>query len=89
MHHAHILALITTVTFTPQHHPDRDKRFSIIQNVQTSSGGHPFSYSVGSEVSSMRVKQVDHEADYSPSCGAEVKNVWGYTSTVIIFHYKA
>jgi hypothetical protein len=30
---------------------------------------------------SLGVKQPGHEADHSPPCSAEVKNVWHYTST--------
>jgi hypothetical protein len=30
------------------------------------------------------VKQLGHEADHSPPSSAEVKNVWGYTSTPLI-----
>jgi hypothetical protein len=37
---------------------------------------------------SLRVRQVDLEADYSSSSSAVVKGVWSHTTTVtIIFHH--
>jgi len=32
----------------------------------------------------VRVKQLEREADHSPLSGANVKNVWNYTSTRLL-----
>jgi hypothetical protein len=41
------------------------------QNMQTGSGAHPASFSVGTEESFPRMKLLEHEADHSPpSSGA-------------------
>jgi len=39
------------------------------------------------EVLSPRVKQLSREADHPPSCSAEVKNEWSYTSTLLVCLY--
>lgn len=59
----------------------------LVQNVQTSSGTHPGSYSVCTRDSSMRIKQPGSEADHLfPSC-ATVKNKWSCTFTPpVCFH---
>jgi hypothetical protein len=44
--------------------PERGKRFSLLQNVQTSSGAHPASSSIATGVLSLGVKQLGFEADH-------------------------
>jgi hypothetical protein len=51
-----------------------DKRFVLLQNTQTGSGGHPACCSVNSRSLFTRLKQLEREADCSPLFGAEVKN---------------
>jgi hypothetical protein len=55
--------------------------FSLHHRVQYCSGTHRASYPMGTGVLSLRVKRPGREADHSPPSSAEVKNVWGYTST--------
>jgi hypothetical protein len=50
--------------------------FSPHHRIQTGSGAHPASYSVGTGCSSAGVKRLGREADNSPSSSAEVKNAW-------------
>jgi hypothetical protein len=49
--------------------------------VQTGSGVHPTSYTMGTGSSFTGVKQPGREADHSPPTSAEVKKMWIYTST--------
>jgi hypothetical protein len=56
--------------------------FSLRHRVQTGSGAHTASYPMGTGVLSPEVKRPGHEVDHSPASSAEVKNVWGYTSTL-------
>jgi hypothetical protein len=49
--------------------------------VQTGSGAHPASYSMGNGSSFPGGKTAGSEADHSPPSSAEVKNAWIYTST--------
>jgi hypothetical protein len=50
--------------------------------VQTGSGVHPTSYSMGTGGAiSPGVKRPGREADHSPPANAEVKKMWIYTST--------
>jgi hypothetical protein len=49
--------------------------------VQTSSGAHPASYTMGPRGSFPGVKQPEREADHSPPCSAEIENAWSYTFT--------
>jgi hypothetical protein len=49
--------------------------------VQTGSGAHPTSYTVGTGCSFPGVKRPGHEADPSPRTSAEVKKIWIFTST--------
>jgi hypothetical protein len=55
--------------------------FSHLQNVQTGCGTHPPSYSMGTVVISLGVKQPGHDIDHSPSSSAEVKNECSNAST--------
>jgi hypothetical protein len=55
--------------------------FSPHNRVQTGCGAHPASCPVGTKGSFPGVKRPGREADKSPPCSAEVKNVWSYTST--------
>jgi hypothetical protein len=57
--------------------PRRGTYFSLLHNVQTGSGAHPASYSMGTEVSFSGVKRPEHEAVISPSSA----DVCSYTST--------
>jgi hypothetical protein len=59
----------------------RAGNFSLHHHIQTISGAHPASYSIGTG-SPSRVKQLGHEADHSPPFRAKVKNVWSCTSTL-------
>jgi len=54
---------------------------SLLQNVQTSIGIYPSSYSMGTGVLSQRINQLRHEPDYSLPSSAEVSNERSYTST--------
>jgi hypothetical protein len=55
--------------------------FSLHYRVQNGSGAHPASYPMGARGPSLGIKWPRHEADLSPSSGAEVKNECSYTST--------
>jgi hypothetical protein len=61
--------------------PAGARDFSLLQNVQPSSGAHSASYSVGSGVLSWRVKWQGHEVNHSHPPSAKVRNEWRYTST--------
>jgi len=50
-------------------------RYFSLHYVQTSSGAHPFTYSVGSQ----GVEQMGLAADQSPPSSTEIKNRWIYT----------
>jgi hypothetical protein len=55
---------------------------SLLQNVQTRSGAHPSSYSLGTVVLSFPgVKRDLGEIYHQPSSSVEIKNEWRYTST--------
>jgi hypothetical protein len=54
---------------------------SFLHVVQTGSGVHPTSYTMGTVDSFPGVKQPGREADHSPPTSAEVKKMWIYTST--------
>jgi hypothetical protein len=56
-------------------------KFSLLHTVQTGSGVHPASYSMGNGVSFPGVKRQGLEADHSPLANAEVKKIWIYVST--------
>jgi len=59
----------------------------LVQNVQTSSGTRPGSYSVCTRVSSLGIKQPGSEADHLfPSC-ATVKIKWSRTFTPPVCFY--
>jgi hypothetical protein len=49
--------------------------------VQTSSGGHPTSFSMDNRVLFPGVKWVGHEVAYLPPSAVKVKNEFSYTST--------
>jgi hypothetical protein len=51
-----------------------------LQNVQSISGAHPASYSMGTGVSFPRVKQPGHGVSHLPPSSAKVKNEQSYTS---------
>jgi hypothetical protein len=50
-------------------------------SVQTGSGAHPPSCSMGTDASSHGIKRPMREAAHSPPSNAEVGSVWNYTST--------
>jgi hypothetical protein len=54
--------------------------FSLHHRVQTCSGAHPASYSMGTGGSFSEGKLPGLETDHSPPSSAEVKNAWSYTS---------
>jgi hypothetical protein len=49
-------------------------------SIQTGSGDHPASYTMGTEGSYLRSEWLGHEADHSPPSTAKVKNEWSCTS---------
>jgi hypothetical protein len=55
--------------------------YSLLHHVQTGSGAHPASYSVGTGGSFLGINRPGREADHSSPPSAEVKNSWCYTST--------
>jgi hypothetical protein len=55
-------------------------------NIQTDSGAHPASYSVGASADSMGVMGQGHESDHSPPSTAEVKNGGAIPSLHIHLH---
>jgi hypothetical protein len=55
--------------------------FSLCHGVQTGSGAHPASCSIGTCGSFPGVKWQGRETDHSLPSSAEVKNAWSYTST--------
>jgi hypothetical protein len=58
--------------------------FYPLQNIQTSSGAHPVSYSVRTRIFfPPRDKQPEREVAISPPSSAEVKNGWSWTSTPV------
>jgi hypothetical protein len=57
------------------------QEFSPLHIVQTCSGVHPTSYSMGTGGSFPRVKRSGREVYHSPSTSAEVKKSWVYMST--------
>ncbi|PNF21335.1 hypothetical protein B7P43_G02129 [Cryptotermes secundus] len=59
----------------------KGQEFSLLQIVHTSSGVHPTSYPMGTRDSSVGVKQLECEADYSPPTSVKVKKMWIYIST--------
>ena len=62
----------------------RRKSFLYLKNVQTSSGTHPASYSVGTRVFP-GVKQAGHEVNDLPPSSSKIENEWSYTSTPPIY----
>jgi hypothetical protein len=57
------------------------QEFSLLQVVQTGSGVHPTSYTMGTGGSFLGVKRPGSDAHHSPPTSAEVRNMWFYTST--------
>jgi hypothetical protein len=55
--------------------------FSPFPVVQTGSGAHSASYTVGIGGSFPGIKQPGSEADHSPPTSTDVKNPWIYTTT--------
>jgi hypothetical protein len=55
--------------------------FSLHHRVQTGSGAHPATYSLGTRDSSLGIKLPGRETDHSSPSSAKVKNAWSYTST--------
>jgi hypothetical protein len=54
----------------------------LLYGLQTGSGAHPVSCSLGTMWYFHWVKRPGHEADHSPASSGAAKNAWGYTSTV-------
>jgi hypothetical protein len=62
--------------------PGRVKKFYLLYVVQTGSGVHPTSYTMGTEGFFLwGVKRSGREGDHSPETSAEIKKMWLYTST--------
>jgi hypothetical protein len=57
------------------------QEFSLLHVVQTGSGAHPISYTMGTMALSPGVKRPGREADRSPPTSADVMKTWIYTST--------
>jgi hypothetical protein len=57
--------------------------FSLLRNVLTDSGTHPASYSLGTMVLSLSIKQLVCDVDHSHPYSAVVKNEWNYTSAPV------
>jgi hypothetical protein len=54
---------------------------SVLPTVQTDSGAHQASYSIGTGVLSPGIGRPARETDHSPPYNAGIKNDWKYTST--------
>ena len=54
--------------------PVRVRGYSLLQNVQTGSGGQPVSYSMGAGVLFPGVKRPECESNHSPSSSAGVNS---------------
>jgi hypothetical protein len=61
--------------------PAETGNFSLHHRVQNGSGAQPAFYPMGTRDFLPGVKRPEREAEDSPPSGAEVKNVWSYTST--------
>jgi hypothetical protein len=64
--------------------PSHEVAIKILQSkwkLQTGSGVHPTSYTMGTGSSFPGVKRPWREADHSPPTSAKVKKMWIYTST--------
>ena len=59
--------------------PVGERDFSLLRNVQTGSGTHPASCSVGTEVLLRGQSGLGCAAKYSPPSIAEVRSEWSYT----------
>jgi hypothetical protein len=64
--------------------PAGSGNFSLHRRVQTGSGAHPASYSVGTTSYFPGVKRPGRKAENSLPSSAEVKNVWSYVFTLPI-----
>lgn len=60
---------------------------SLLKNVQTCSGAHPASRSLGAGVLFIEVNQPWHEANHSPPSSSEVKNERSNTGTSPVWLY--
>jgi hypothetical protein len=54
--------------------PGRARDFSLLHNIQTGSGAHPASYTIGTGGSFPGGMRPGRETDHSPSSSAEVRN---------------
>jgi hypothetical protein len=59
----------------------RGQELLLLHVVQTGSGVHPTSYTMGTGSYFPGVKRPGREVDHSPPTSAEVKKMWIYTST--------
>jgi hypothetical protein len=62
--------------------PGKAGNFCIYHCVQTGSGAHTASSPIGTRVSFLGVKRPGRKADHTPPNSAEIKNAWGFTSTL-------
>jgi hypothetical protein len=67
--------------------PVRGKIFSSSPKVQTHSGAHPISNSVGTGAFSSGLKKPGYADDHSLQAHAEVKNKWSSASTPLTCHH--
>jgi hypothetical protein len=58
-----------------------------LQNVQTSFGAYPASYSLGSGFFLCRLMWLGHDVNHSRPSNVEVKNEWSCTPTFCIYLY--
>ena len=59
---------------------------SVFQNLQTSTGTHPESHSVGAEEFFPGVERSERDGDHSSPSSAEVKNEWSCVSIPLVCH---
>jgi hypothetical protein len=65
--------------------PVGTRDFALLQKVQTDSGAHLASYTMGTGVLSRGVKRPDHDVYHSPPSSDEIRNEWRYTSTPLAY----
>jgi len=67
--------------------PASARDFCLLENVQTGSGAYPASCSVGTVAVCPEVARPEREVSDSPTPTAEVKNLWNWTSTLLVCLY--
>jgi len=77
------LSTLQTRENLPSHSDENNQShpvFCLISNSMQTGCSPP--NQIGTLSSLHGVKQPEHEADHSPPCSTQVKNVWTYTSTL-------